>query len=110
MKARAGAKAMAGTNGTVIPALSQNDTNTNPHNPMYAIYQYGARGGLLNLIGSESSMSGGNSRQPPTRGLRPGPPPQRPPPPPTHDFATTGHPPHLFRKAPNKTPICSPCK
>jgi hypothetical protein len=66
MKARASAKAMAGTNGTVIPALSQNDTNTNPHNPMYGIYQYGARGGLLNLIGSESSMSGGNSMAPPT--------------------------------------------
>jgi hypothetical protein len=57
---------MAGTNGTVIPALSQNDTNTNPHNPMYAIYQYGARGGLLNLIGSVSSMSGGSSMSPPT--------------------------------------------
>src|ERR1700675_634509 len=53
MKLRASVKAMAGTNGTVIPALSQNDTNTNPHNPMYAIYQYGARGGLLNLIGSQ---------------------------------------------------------
>jgi hypothetical protein len=66
MKVRASAKAMAGTNGTIIPALSQNDTNTNPHNPMYAIYQYGARGGLLNLIGSESSMSGGNSMSPPT--------------------------------------------
>ena len=66
MKLRASAKAMAGTNGTVIPALSQNDTNTNPHNPMYGIYQYGARGGLLNLIGSASSMSGGNSMSPPT--------------------------------------------
>jgi hypothetical protein len=61
-----GMKARASTNGTVIPALSQNDTNTNPHNPMYAIYQYGARGGLLNLIGSDSSMSGGNSMSPPT--------------------------------------------
>src|SRR5208282_4972691 len=66
MKARASAKAMAGTNGTIIPALSQNDTNTNPHNPMYAIYEYGARGGLLNLIGSDSSQSGGNSMAPPT--------------------------------------------
>jgi hypothetical protein len=66
MKLRASAKAMAGTNGTVIPALSQNDTNTNPHNPTYGIYQYGARGGLLNLIGSVSSQSGGNSMAPPT--------------------------------------------
>jgi hypothetical protein len=60
------ASAMTNTSGTVIPALSQNDTNTNPHNPMYAIYQYGARGGLLNLIGSDSSVSGGNSMSPPT--------------------------------------------
>ncbi len=66
MKMRTSVKAMSGTNGTVIPALSQNDTNTNPHNPMYGIYQYGARGGLLNLIGSTSSMSGGNSMAPPT--------------------------------------------
>ena len=66
MKLRASAKAMAGTTGTIIPALSQNDTNTNPHNPMYGIYQFGARGGLLNLIGSQSSQSGGNSMSPPT--------------------------------------------
>jgi hypothetical protein len=66
MKMRTSVKAMAGTNGTIIPALSQNDTNTNPHNPMYAIYQYGARGGLLDLIGSNSSVSGGNSMAPPT--------------------------------------------
>jgi hypothetical protein len=66
MKLRASAAAMAGTTGTIIPALSQNDTNTNPHNPMYGIYQFGARGGLLNLIGSQSSMSGGNSMSPPT--------------------------------------------
>ena len=66
MKTRTGAKAMANTMGTVIPALSQNDTNVNPHNPMYGIYAYGARGGLLDLIGSTSSMSGGNSMAPMT--------------------------------------------
>jgi hypothetical protein len=66
MKVRASAKAMGGTTGSVIPALSQNDTNVNPHNPMYAIYQYGARGALLNLIGSENSISGGNSMAPPS--------------------------------------------
>ena len=38
---------MANITGTVIPALSQNDTNTNPHNPMYGIWQAGARGALL---------------------------------------------------------------
>ena len=60
------ASAMANTTGTVVPALSQNDTNTNPHNPMYAIWQYGARGGLLDLIGSQASLSGGNSMSPMT--------------------------------------------
>jgi hypothetical protein len=55
----------ANTTGTIIPALSQNDTNTNPHNPMYGIYQAGARGALLNLIGTDSSTSGGNSIAPP---------------------------------------------
>jgi hypothetical protein len=58
--------AMANTTGTVIPALSQNDTSDNPHNPMYGIYQVGARGALLNLIGTDSSVSGGNSMAPPT--------------------------------------------
>jgi hypothetical protein len=60
------ASAMTNTTGTIIPALSQNDTNVNPHNPMYGIYAYGARGGLLDLIGSDSSMSGGNSMAPMT--------------------------------------------
>jgi hypothetical protein len=58
--------AMTNTTGTVIPALSQNDTSDNPHNPMYGIYQVGARGALLNLIGTDSSVSGGNSMSPPT--------------------------------------------
>jgi hypothetical protein len=58
--------AMSNTTGTVIPALSQNDTSDNPHNPMYGIYQVGARGALLNLIGNDSSVSGGNSMAPPT--------------------------------------------
>jgi len=56
----------ANTTGTVIPALSQNDTGDNPHNPMYGIYQVGARGALLDLIGNDSSVSGGNSMAPPT--------------------------------------------
>ncbi len=66
MKTRTGALAMTNTNGSVIPALSQNDSNVNPHNPMYGIYQVGARGALLDLIGSENSVSGGNSVSPPT--------------------------------------------
>ncbi|MFI4982496.1 MAG: hypothetical protein ACHQIO_19265, partial [Nevskiales bacterium] len=38
------ATALTNTAGTVIPEVSTNDSNTNPMNPMYAIWQYGARG------------------------------------------------------------------
>lgn len=48
-------------NGAVIPARSENDTANNMHNPMYGIAQFGSRGQLLTLIGSQSSDSGGNS-------------------------------------------------
>ncbi|HTD10841.1 MAG TPA: hypothetical protein VK676_02120 [Steroidobacteraceae bacterium] len=51
----------AGTNGAVIPAMSQNDTQSNTINPMYGIAKAGAQGLLLTLAGSESSVSGGNS-------------------------------------------------
>ena len=51
-------------NGAVIPAISQTDTNLNPHNPMYGINQYGAAGALLTLIGTQSTVSGGNSMAP----------------------------------------------
>lgn len=52
------------TNGAVLPARSENDTGNNPHNPLYGIYQAGARGSLLSLIGSQNSTSGGNSMAP----------------------------------------------
>src|SRR5437879_5459832 len=54
----------AGTNGAVICALSQNDTGNNPHNPMYGIAKAGATGKLLTLIGTQSTVSGGNSAAP----------------------------------------------
>lgn len=57
---------MANTNGAIIPARSDNDTGNNPHNPMYGLYQAGADGELLSLIGSRSSESGGNSMAPET--------------------------------------------
>lgn len=56
---------LAGINGAVIPARSDNDTGNNPHNPMYGINKAGANGELLTLIGSRSSDSGGNSVAPP---------------------------------------------
>jgi hypothetical protein len=54
----------AGTNGAVFPALSENDTDINPHNPMYGIAQVGAVGQLLTLVGTEPTVSGGNSMAP----------------------------------------------
>jgi hypothetical protein len=54
----------AGTSGAVLCAESQNDTQSNPHNPMYGIAMAGANGLLLDLIGTVSSVSGGNSMAP----------------------------------------------
>jgi len=54
----------ARTNGCIIPARSDNDTGNNPHNPMYLINMCGAKGSLLELVGSQSSTSGGNSMAP----------------------------------------------
>ena len=54
----------ANISGAVIPGRSENDTGNNPHNPMYGIYRAGADGGLLSIIGSRSSDSGGNSMAP----------------------------------------------
>jgi hypothetical protein len=54
------------TNGVAIAAMSQNDTQNNPHNPMYGIFTAGADGALLPLIGTQPSTSGGNSMAPMT--------------------------------------------
>jgi hypothetical protein len=48
-------------NGAVFCARSDNDTANNPHNPVYGINRAGANGGLLPLIGTRASDSGGNS-------------------------------------------------
>lgn len=64
IKASSSAAAHAVTNGAVIPSRSDNDTGNNPHNPMYGIYQAGLRGQLLQLVGSENTVSGGNSMAP----------------------------------------------
>jgi hypothetical protein len=64
IQARASATTMANMNGAVIPAISQTDTDLNPHNPMYGIHSAGAAGDLLVLIGTEATVSGGNSMAP----------------------------------------------
>jgi len=47
ISARAAVTTMNNVNGAVIPAISQTDTNLNPHNPMYGIHSAGAAGDLL---------------------------------------------------------------
>jgi len=59
------ASAMANTTGTVIPALSQTTPAISPQSHVRHLPS-GCRGALLNLIGSQSSVSGGNSMSPPT--------------------------------------------
>lgn len=71
IKSKASATALAKVNGVVIPAISQNDTNSNPLNAMYLIakalsgfpatVQYGQ---LVTLVGTNSTVSGGNSAAP----------------------------------------------
>lgn len=57
---------LAKVEGIIIPSRSSNDTANNPLNPIYGIYSAGADGGLLSLIGTRSSDSGGRSMVPPT--------------------------------------------
>ncbi|MFT5398462.1 MAG: hypothetical protein ACI9LO_000232 [Planctomycetota bacterium] len=54
----------ANIDGCVIPARSDNDTGNNPHNPLYGIAMAGGTGTVVDLIGSRSSESGGNSMAP----------------------------------------------
>jgi len=60
---KAGA-AMGNIDGCVIPARSDNDTGNNPHNPLYGISMTGSQGSVVDLIGSRSTDSGGNSLAP----------------------------------------------
>ncbi len=55
---------LAKVEGIIVPSRSSNDTGNNPLNPIYGIYSAGADGGLLSLIGSQNSDSGGNSMVP----------------------------------------------
>lgn len=65
IRARTRPETRANVNGIVIAARSNNDTGTNPHNPIYGIRRAGANGELVQLIGSEPSISGGRSVVPP---------------------------------------------
>ncbi|HPG24845.1 MAG TPA: general secretion pathway protein GspF, partial [Myxococcota bacterium] len=55
---------LAKVEGVIVPSRSSNDTQNNPLNPIFGIYRAGADGGLLSLIGSANSDSGGRSMSP----------------------------------------------
>jgi hypothetical protein len=57
---------LAKVEGVVVPSRSSNDTANNPLNPIYGIYRAGSDGGLLSLIGTRASDSGGRSMAPAT--------------------------------------------
>jgi len=59
-----GSATIGNVDGCVIPARSDNDTGNNPHNPLYGLAMTGAKGEIVDLIGSRSSASGGNSMAP----------------------------------------------
>jgi hypothetical protein len=75
IKSKASATALGKVNGVVIPAISQNDTNSNPLNAMYLIAKavtglpqvngmnvpYGQ---YATLVGTNATVSGGNSAAP----------------------------------------------
>lgn len=54
----------AKVDGAVMCTRSNDDTQNNPHNPMYGIAKAGAKGQLATLIGSQNTTSGGNSIAP----------------------------------------------
>ena len=56
--------ARANVEGVIVPSRSANDTQNNPLNPIYGINRAGADGGLLSLIGTRASDSGGRSMAP----------------------------------------------
>jgi hypothetical protein len=75
IKLKAPAAALANVNGVVIPAISQNDTSSNPLNAMYlvakAVNQLAAPpalapvyGQYATLVGTNATTSGGNSAAP----------------------------------------------
>lgn len=64
MKLKTSLATQQGTNGAVFCTRSSNDTQNNPLNPMYGIAATGSSGGLLTLIGTRPSDSGGNSMNP----------------------------------------------
>lgn len=50
--------------GILFCAVSSDDTDNNPHNPMYWFHKAGARGAVTQLVGNVNSLSGARSQAP----------------------------------------------
>lgn len=50
--------------GVIIGAVTNDDTQTNPINTVYMAHKAGAKGDLVQLVGTANSVSGGNSVSP----------------------------------------------
>ena len=55
---------LANVDGCVMCVRSNDDTSNNPHNPIYGIAKAGAMGSLVALLGTQNTVSGGNSVAP----------------------------------------------
>ena len=64
IKAMASPTTLAQCEGSIVCARSDNDTQNNPHNPIYGINKAGASGALVPLVGTSNSDSGGRSVSP----------------------------------------------
>lgn len=64
IKATTTAATRARVDGALFCASSDDDTDNNPHNPMYWFHKAGARGQITQLVGNVNSLSGARSQAP----------------------------------------------
>jgi hypothetical protein len=60
----ASAATMANTNGMVFCARSDNDTGSNPHNPVFALLRAGASGSVAPVTGNQPTAGGALAQSP----------------------------------------------
>ena len=60
----ASAATRANTNGMVFCARSDNDTSTNPHNPVFALLRAGAAGSITPVTGNQPTAGGALAQSP----------------------------------------------
>ncbi|MBL7666000.1 MAG: hypothetical protein JNM93_12770 [Bacteriovoracaceae bacterium] len=64
IKSVASPNTLAGVDGGIFCAVSDDDTGNNPHNPAYWLNLAGSQGELAQLVGNRNNVTGGNSTAP----------------------------------------------